>query len=221
MRLGAPIEQYRVHPGLERSLDILTNTVANHHGIGRLDVHQPERRVEDAGVGFHVAVFGGRDSGGNQVLKLEMLQEGRETAMRVGHEPEQHSRLRKGAQHPRDFLVELEVLARCPLRVDLAGAGVELVTPAAHLLDDMPRVSDEYFHVVDGIARAVQNRCRARDCAIEAARIDVDPVPSTKRMVSFAPERRARVNQREVDIEENRTNHTGPAMTIDARCGSR
>ena len=71
----------------------------------------------------------------------------------------------KRAEHGRHFVVQLEVLARRPFVVDLAGARVDVAAAAAHLLDDVPRVGDEDL----GVVRRVLGPSRS-DAALTTAR---------------------------------------------------
>src|SRR5205823_4556887 len=129
----------------------------------------------------------------------------RQTAMRVRDQPDPDARAGKGSQDLGHLIVELEVLTCRPLRVDLAGARLERGAAAAHLLDDVPRVVDEVAGVVRRVVRSIEQGRRARDGMVELSGIDLHPVPGTECTVSLATEHRTGIDQREVDVEENRS----------------
>ena len=106
------------------------------------------------------------------------------------------------AQHVGHVLVHLEVVARRPLVVDVARRALDAVARAAHVLDDAPGVLDEDLRIVD-VAVGLEQRRRGGDRAVEGQRVDGDVVPRTEVTVADALERRARVDQREVDVEED------------------
>ena len=136
------------------------------------------------------------------------------------------------AQHRRHIVVQLEVLAGGPLVVDLLGACVHAAARAAHPLDDRGRVSMKQRRFVDVVARFVEHRGRGSHRRVEPRRIDRDAVAGAELLVALALERRAGIDQREIDVEEDGAGHAGlngsgraigsygPAITTDARSGS-
>ena len=123
--------------------------------------------------------------------------------MRVGDQTDPDAGAGQLPQHIGHVVVQLEVLARRPLGVDLAGACVEVRPAAAHPLDDVLGVGDEDLGVVRHVVGAVEQRRGAGDGAGELRGIDVHPVTRAERLVALAAKRRAGVDQREVDVEED------------------
>src|SRR6185503_20413310 len=77
--------------------------------------------------------------------------------------------------------------------------------------------------VVNRARRLIQDRRRTRDRAAERVDVDLHAVAGGKPPVPFAAERRTRIDQREIDVEEDGLDlHSwyGPAMTMAARSGS-
>src|ERR1043166_1039560 len=116
---------------------------------------------------------------------------------------------------PYTTLFRSEVLTRGPLAVDFPRRGVDPRSPAAHVLDDVPRVPDENLRI-DRVVSAVQQGRRARNAGVEAVRVDRHTVARAEVAVPGSAERRARVDEREVDVEEHRRHGSayGPATTI-------
>src|SRR5581483_7077250 len=115
---------------------------------------------------------------------------------------------------------QLGMVAGGPLVVDLARARVEVRAAAAHPLDDAAGVRDEHLRVVHRIVWNVEERRRSGDRGLEPRRIHLDAVAPAEGAVPLAVERRARIDQREVDVEEHRARrHSayGPATTTVAR----
>src|SRR3989442_9610387 len=99
------------------------------------------------------------------------------------------------------------MLARRPLGVDLARAIVDARATAAHLLDDVPRVLNEDSRIVLRLFRAVEERGGTRDGCLELCWIGLHPIARAERPVALAPKHLARIDQREVDVEENGAGH--------------
>jgi hypothetical protein len=148
-------------------------------------------------------VIGGRHGRADETLQIEMRLERRQAAMRVGDQTDPDAGAGQLPQHIRHVIVQLEVLARRPFRIDFAGARVEVRPAAAHLLDDVLRVGDEDLGVVRRLVGAVEQRRGAGHGTGELRGIDVHPVPRAERLVALAAKRRAGVNQREIDVEED------------------
>src|SRR5262245_51500535 len=123
-----------------------------------------------------------------------------------------------------------------PLSVDFPGAGVELLTAASHLLDDVARIADEDLGVVYRVVRAIENGRRPHHGVLEQRRIDADAMLRTESVIAGTLKCRSGVDQREIDIEEHRSNRRwrrgpclhdvptssyGPATTTVARSVSR
>ena len=62
------------------------------------------------------------------------------------------------SQHGRYILVEQEMLTLRPLFVDLPSASIETRSGAAHLLDDVARVLDEEFRLVNVFLSLIEQR---------------------------------------------------------------
>ena len=122
--------------------------------------------------------------------------------MRVGNQPETDTRSGKRPEHGGDFLVQLEVLARSPLRVDFARTRIDARAAPPHLFDNVPRVGDEDLRVVGRVLGPVEQRCRADDRPLEFRFVDLDAVARTERSIPFAAKHRPWINEREVDVEK-------------------
>src|SRR5712691_7069578 len=158
-----------------------------------------------------------------------MLLERRERSMRVGDEPDFVSVFRKPAQRGRHIVVEKEMLTGGPLHIDLAGAGVECRPRSAHHFDDPAGVANEDFFVVEHLLVVVEQRRRLNHRIVKPRGIDMDTVTAAEAGVAVALERGPRIDEREVDVEEDRGNPArghradgsyGPAMTTAALAGS-
>ena len=103
--------------------------VAHHHRLRRRDAEQLQRRLEDARMRLQVAVLGRREGGGDQAVELEVLLERRQAAMRVRDQADLDAAGRQLPQHRRHVVIQEEVLAGRPFRVDLGRAGVEARPP--------------------------------------------------------------------------------------------
>ena len=76
--------------------------------------------------------------------------------MRIGDQSNSNAGRRKPAQHVGYFVVELEMVARGPLVVDLARARIDARSTAAHVLDDVAGVPDEDLRVVELVLGSVE-----------------------------------------------------------------
>src|SRR5436190_6388412 len=94
------------------------------------------------------------------------------------------------------------MLARGPFGVDFPRALVDALAAPAHLLDDVPRISDEDLGVVAAVVEIVEYRRRAGDRRVEAFRIGVHAVSRAERTIALASKRRTRMNEREIDVEQ-------------------
>src|SRR5207249_12111180 len=97
-----------------------------------------QRCREDARVRFHEPVFRRRYRGGNEALQREMRLKRREAPMRVRNETDADAGCFQLAERRRNILVELEVVARRPLCINLARALLDARALTSHLLDDVP-----------------------------------------------------------------------------------
>src|SRR5262249_47941113 len=89
----------------------------------------------------------------------------------------------------RDVIVQLEVLARSPLPINLARAGVDVRSRPAHPLDDVFRVREEDLGIVH-IARTVEQRPGAGDARLELRSVHVHPVTRAESLIPFSAKRR-------------------------------
>src|SRR5438105_5416112 len=76
--------------------------------------------------------------------------------------------------------------------------------------------------VVHAVLRLVENMRRAQDGVAESRRLDAEAVPGGKLAIAFALKSRPRIDQREVDVEEDGPRPAvhrlyGPATTTAAR----
>jgi len=124
--------------------------------------------------------------------------------MRVRNQADLHTATGQLTQHRRNIVVEMKVMARRPLVVDLAGAGVERRARSAHLLDDSSRIPHEYLAVVHVFLLLVEDDRRGANAVGKAGRLDGDAVVRAKALIPFALERWTRIDQREVNVEEHR-----------------
>ena len=156
-------------------------------------------------------------------MKFEMLLKAHQAAMGIGNKPYFDASVREFPQRRRHIVVQEEVVARCPLHVDLVRARIKPRPTSSHTLDDPSRVPDKDLGVVDVVLRLAQSRRRGQHGISESRRIDVDAVTSAKALITDALERRPWIDQREIDVEEHRLDwHTpystsplyGPATTI-------
>src|SRR5205085_431456 len=69
--------------------------------------------------------------------------------------------------------------------------------------DNAARVRDEELVIVRRAFRIVEKRRRARDRGFEPGGVDVDVVLLRERLIAFTPEHRARIDEREVDVEHD------------------
>src|SRR4030095_2939791 len=106
-------------------------------------------------------------------------------------------------QHRRHVVIEEEVLAGRPLVVNLAGAIVEAVSAPTHRFDHAARIADEDIGLVYVILRRVEHRGGRSYGRIETRAVDPDAVPGAEALVTFALKGRPRIDQREVDVEED------------------
>lgn len=155
-----------------------------------------------------------------------------EASLRVRDQPDLQASRAQAAQYLGHLVVEMEVAASGPLRVDLLRGALDAGTRSAHLLDDAPRVFDED----SGIIRAPVDRERrrgGRDRGLEARGIDRHLVAGAEVAIARALERGPRIDEGEVDVEEDRpcdgpSGHAqappsagvGPATASAARVGT-
>jgi hypothetical protein len=123
--------------------------------------------------------------------------------VRVRNEPEPQPARREQSQRVLDVVVEEEVVRRCPLYVDLPRAGVERGPCAAHFLDDAARVTHEDGVFVDVLLMFVQQRRGRPHRVSEPVLVDRDPVPFAESAIPDTLKRGARVDEREVHVEEH------------------
>ena len=109
------------------------------------------------------------------------------------------------AHHVGHVVVEVEVVAPRPLHVDLGRARVQhrVGAAATHPLDDAAGVADEDLVVVE-VAGALEVLQRGANRGVEMRLVDGDAVPGAEASIALALERRAGIDQREVDVEEHR-----------------
>src|SRR5918993_2012966 len=154
-----------------------------------------------------------------------MLLERDEAAMRIGNEPELQPVRRERTECGRDVVVEKEVLTLGPFLVDFAGAGVEPLARSAHALDHAAGVADEDVGGVDMILLLIEDGRGRQNGSAEQPRVDGNAVAGAEAGVPFALECRTRIDEREVDVEEDAANRwvhasvpsNGPATTMAAR----
>ena len=106
-------------------------------------------------------------------------------------------------QHRLDVIVHLEVMIPGPLLVDSLGNRDHRRSAAAHVLDDRRRVMDKQGIVIDRLLDFVEDERRGRDRRLKPARVDGEPGIRAETRVSFTLKRRAGIDQREVDVEED------------------
>jgi len=102
-----------------------------------------------------------------------------------------------------DVVVEEKVLAGRPLVVNVTGAFVQPGTARAHPLEYAARVAHEDVRVVDVLLLFLEDRRSGPDRGREAIAVGNHPVRARKCFVSFTLEGRARVDQGEIDVEED------------------
>ena len=133
------------------------------------------------------------------------------------------------AQDIRHVVVKEEVVAGGPLGVNLASHQFDRRTRPAHSLDDSPREVDEQLRVVLARPR-IEQRARGRNRSIECGRVDVDAVTGAEITIAIRLKRWTRLDQGEVDVEEDSAGRTpgdyaghaapsGPATATLARSG--
>ena len=126
--------------------------------------------------------------------------------MRIRNQPDLHAVGRQLRERRRHIVVQLEVMAARPLRIDFTRARVQHAVRAplsAHFLDDVTRVGDEELVVVRRALRVVEQGGGARDRRLEFQRIDVDVVPPRKCLITLAAEGRSGIDQGEVDVKDD------------------
>ena len=224
-------DEHRAHAEPAGTLDIGRQAVADHHGFVRLDRRLPKRRFEDAPMRLHVAVVVGRDGGGEDPLEREVGLKRSQGALRVRDESNLEARGMERAQHVGHILVHLEVMARGPLVVDLPRGALDARSRTAHRLDDAHGVVNEDLRIVN-VTAGFEMRGGRHHRAAECLGIDRDVVPRAEVAVADALKRRTRVDQREVDVEEDGAGDrrlclhylmlaTGPATATAASSGCR
>ncbi len=160
-----------------------------------------------AGCGFR------NPSSADEIARREDVVEGEvggelvEGALRVRDQPDLQAGLRQPPQDRLHVVVEEEVMAGRPLVVDVPGREVRAGATPAHVLDDRPRVVDEQLGVVVVRLHFVEHRRRLRDGRPEQRRVDRHAVAGAEEPVALALKGRAGVDQREVDVEEDRARH--------------
>src|SRR5688572_5700139 len=118
----------------------------------------------------------------------------------------------------------MKMVAGGPFVIYLAGAGIERRTGATHLLDDPPGVLHEDPAVVDMLLLRVEDDRRGPNGVRKAGRLDDDAMTRAEALIAFALKSWPRIDQREIDVEENSRRHCsepsyGPATVIVARDG--
>src|SRR5262245_51374950 len=98
----------------------------------------------------------------------------------------------------------MKVMRRRPLVVDLRRARIQVRTGTAHLLDDPTRVAHEDIGVVDVLLLGVENHRRSANGMAEANTLNRDPMLRAETLVPLALERRTGIDEREIDVEEDR-----------------
>src|SRR5262245_52078865 len=98
VRPTAAMQEHRAHPGAERALDVLTNAVAHHDRVPRIDRHELQRRRKDARVRLHQSVLQRRHGRADQPLEIEVRLKRRQAAVRVGDEADADARGRQPLQ---------------------------------------------------------------------------------------------------------------------------
>ncbi len=108
------------------------------------------------------------------------------------------------AHHAGHVVVEVEVVATRPFHVDFSRARVQhrVGAAATHPLDDAAGVADEDLVLVE-VAGALEVFQRGANRRVEMRLVDGDTVPGAEATIALALERRAGINQREVDVEEH------------------
>ena len=124
-------------PERERAFDVVLERVADHRGVGRLDLEQVEHRREDRRVRLRLAVMERADPGVD--LERVMPREVAHVARGVRDEPDLQPRRAQLVEHGHDVLVELEVLVALPAARELDGARRATRARAAHADDDRAR----------------------------------------------------------------------------------
>ena len=175
-------------------------------------------------------------------LEREVRLKSRQRSLGIRDEADLDAGRVQRAQHLGHLFIHLEVMTGCPLIVDVAGRVEHAWTTAAHPLDDALGVANEDLGVVDAALsdlRFERDRCDGHR-TIERTGIHGHAVGGAEIPITHTLKRGARLNQREIDVEEHCAGgapglrgalgrHTcdtlsaagGPAIAITARSGWR
>src|SRR5688500_12838205 len=203
-----PVDQEGLHAERPRTLDVVEQRVADHGRSARLDAEQLEGRAEDRRTGLHLPVDAGRDPGVH--VELEVADERVEIAARVRDETDRHAARAEVVEDGQGVLVELEVLGVEPALGDRLGHLADPRPLAAHAAHDVLREANPDLLVVLELGMVAQV-LDGGDARLGIARgIEGQPVALARSPVAVGPEQRPRLDEREVDVEENRFD----AMTL-------
>src|SRR6185436_13965621 len=115
----------------------------------------------------------------------------------------------------------VKVMMGRPLVVHLDGARLDARAGAAHRLDDRRGVAVEDRRIVDVALGGVEHGRRHGHGIGEPRLVELEAVALAEAAIALAAKRRAGVDQREVDVEEDCRRRHGPATEIAARSGVR
>ena len=124
----------------------------------------------------------------------------------VRNEPDDEAACPELMQHLGHLLVEREVMTGRPLVVDVACGAIHVLARTAHAGDDLPGVVDEDLRIV-GVALVVQRGRGGHHRVAEPVGVHRDAMPGAEVAIAGAEKRVARMDQREVDVEEDRARH--------------
>jgi chorismate synthase len=201
-----PRDEDPAHAEAQGAFDVVRDAVPHHHGLARRDAGAAQPLREDGGMRLHEAVIGRGDGDREQAVEREVLLERLERALRVRDEADREAVGVQRAQHLGHLFIEREVVTGRPRLVQVAGGGIGAGAAAAHALDDAPRVVDEDLRIV-GASLRVEGRRGRRHRGVEPRGVGGEAMPRARLRVPVPLERRPRVNQREVHVEEDRSRH--------------
>ena len=151
-----PRHEDAAHPYLAGALYVVGETVAHHDRLCRLRTQLSERLAKDVGVRLHVPVVGRRDGAADVRRQVEMLLQGRQTAVGVRYQPHAYPGDVQRVQRREHVVVQREVAASRPFVVDLAGTRVDRGSGGAHFLQHAAREPDEQLRPVGAAACALE-----------------------------------------------------------------
>src|SRR5437764_878275 len=204
------VDEPRVDADGTRSADVVVRIVADHDrgsgGYGELLQH----RAEDRLVRLRLPVDPRRED--RVDVDAVVRDEDVEVATGVRQQAELQSARAQIVEHRQRVLEELEVVGALPGARHLHRARIR-VAGAAQALDDPLREEHPHLLVVVELRVALQRRDRVPAGLVVAVRGEVEAEVRPEPAIALGPEVRARLREREVDVEDDGLDHSSHSAT--------